>query len=261
MTALPRRTALVTGSTNGLGLAIAEALAAVGCNPVLHGLDTAEIMKPRVAALAKAHGVKASYVYADLSSPSGVQLLVDEVQKQFDRVDIVVNNAVARHFGPVETFPTDAWDRALAVNVSAAFHAVRLLLPGMKKVGWGRIVNMVSVYGHRGTPNRVDYVTTKAALLGFTRAIAVEIAGSGVTCNGVCPGSVSTPGTETRVAALMAEGLEREEAVRRFLVGKQPTGRFIEQKNVAAAVAFLCSGAADDINGTVLPVDGGWLAS
>jgi len=259
--ALASRTALITGSTSGLGLAIAEALAAMGCDLMLHGLESAEMMAPCLAALAEAHGVKAGYAYADLSSPSGVQVLVDAVQDRFHRVDILVNNAVARHFGPVETFPTDAWDRALAVNVSAAFHAVRLLLPGMKHAGWGRIVNMVSVYGHRGTQNRVDYVTTKAALLGFTRAVAVEIAGHGVTCNGVCPGSVSTPGTETRVAALMAEGLGREEAVRRFLVGKQPTGRFVEQKSVAAAVAFLCSAAADDINGTVLPVDGGWLAS
>ena len=255
------RTALVTGSTSGLGWAIADALAATGCNAVLHGLEPPEVMAAKAAALSKTHGVAVGYLHADLSSPAGVRRLVETVQARFGRVDILVNNAVTRHFGPIESFPTEAWDLALAVNVSAAFHAVRLLLPGMRQAGWGRVVNMVSVYGQRGTPDRVDYVTTKAALLGFTRAVAVEVAGAGITCNGVCPGSVSTPGTEARVDALMAGGLGREEAVRRFLAGKQPTGRFVEQKNVAAAVAFLCIVAADDINGAVLPLDGGWLAA
>ena len=257
----PGRTALVTGSTSGLGLAIAEALAASGCNLLLHGLEQPDAMAAPAAALAGAHGVAVDYLHADLSSAAGVAGLAEAARSRFGRVDILVNNAVARQFGAIEAFPVEAWDRALAVNVSAAFHAVRLLLPGMKGAGWGRIVNMVSVYGHRGTPDRVDYVTTKAALLGFTRAVAVEVGGHGVTCNGVCPGSVSTPGTEARVEALMAGGLGRDEAVRRFLAGKQPTGRFIEGKNVAASVAFLCSAAANDINGAVLPVDGGWLAS
>lgn len=255
------RVALVTGSTAGLGLAIAEGLAATGCDVALHGLEAAEAMAAPVAAMAEAHGVQVAYVAADLAGRDGVEHLVRTVQGRFGRVDILVNNAVTRHFAPIEAFPPEAWDRAMAVNVSAAFHAIRLLLPGMRAAGWGRVVNMVSVYGHRGTVNRVDYVTGKAALLGLTRAVAAEVAGAGITCNGVCPGSVSTPGTEARVEEMMAEGMGREEAVRLFLRGKQPTGRFVAAEGVAAAVAFLCGAGAGDINGAVLPVDGGWLAT
>ena len=255
------RTALITGSTAGLGLAIAEALGATGCNIVLHGLEPPDAMESRTTALAAAHGVGVTYVRVDLASLAGVEHLVTTARNRFGQVDILVNNAVARHFSSVETFPTEAWDRALAVNVSAPFHAVRCVLPGMRAAGWGRVVNMVSVYGQRGTPGRVDYVTTKAALLGLTRAVAAEVADAGITCSGVCPGSVSTPGTEARVQALVDGGLERNEAVRCFLRGKQPTGRFVEPSGVAAAVAFLCNDAAGDINGAVLPVDGGWLAT
>jgi 3-hydroxybutyrate dehydrogenase len=259
---LAGRSALVTGSTDGLGLAIALGLARSGCRVALHGLEPAAAMEARCAAIGAEHGVQATYIRADLAQEAGVRAMMDAVLERFGGLSVLVNNAVTRHFAPIEAFPTERWEHALAVNVSAGFYAIRAALPAMRAAGWGRIVNMVSVYGQRGAVNRVDYVTSKAALLGLTRAVAAEAAGSEITCNAVCPGSVSTPGTEGRVAGLMQDqGLSRDEAVRQFLAGKQPSGRFVAADSVAATVLFLCSAAGRDINGAVLPVEGGWLAS
>jgi 3-hydroxybutyrate dehydrogenase len=259
---LAGRCALVTGSTGGLGHAIAHGLAQAGCRIVLTGLAPANEAEAARAALEQQHGVEALYVQADLAQEDGVAALIAAAEARFGGVDVLVNNAVVRHFSPIEAFPTERWNQALAVNVSAAFHTIRLLLPGMRARGWGRIINMTSVYGARGTANRIDYVTSKAALLGMTRGVAAETAGSGVTCNAVCPGSVSTPGTEIRVAELMHRlGLSRDEAVSRFLQGKQPSGRFVAADSVVAAIVFLCGPAGDDITGAQLPVEGGWLAS
>jgi 3-hydroxybutyrate dehydrogenase len=169
---------------------------------------------------------------------------------------------VVRHFAAIENLTTAQWEHAMAVNVTAAFHTLRRVLPGMRQRGWGRIVNMSSIYGQRGAPDRSDYITTKAALVGLTRAVAAETATQDITCNAVCPGSVATPGTTVRVQALMqAEGVGEDEATRRFLTGKQPSGRFIPAESVAAMVVFLCGPAGRDITGALLPVDGGWLAS
>ncbi len=257
---LAGRCALVTGSTGGLGAAVGAALAQAGCRVVLHGLEPETAMAEHVRALTDGGG-EAIYVRADLARAEGVAALMDVTRQRCGAVDILVNNAVTRHFAPVEDFPPERWDAALAVNVSAPFHAIRLALPAMRARGWGRIVNMVSVYGLRGTAGRVDYATSKAALIGMTRAVAMETVEAGITCNAVCPGSVSTPGTEDRVEALMRdEDLPREAAVRRFLEGKQPSGRFVEAGSVAAAVLFLCGAAGRDITGAVLPVEGGWLA-
>lgn len=257
---LAGRTALVTGSTGGLGFSIAQALAGAGCDVVLHGLEPRAALTDRVRALADRSGVRAFYVEGDLSSAEAVAAVVDRARQHLGSIDVLVNNAVVRHFAPIEAFPVDAWEQALAVNVSAAFHAVRLLLPGMRERGFGRIVNMSSVYGSRGTVNRVDYVTTKSALLGFTRAVAMETVGQGVTCNAVCPGSVRTPAIERRVEEIVASGVAPGEAERRFLAGKQPTGRFIAAEHVAALIVFLCGSAGRDITGAMLPVEGGWLA-
>jgi 3-hydroxybutyrate dehydrogenase len=261
ITSLAGKTALITGSTAGLGRAFAEGLAGAGCNVVLHGLVPPADVDELRSALADAHGAKVHYIHADLTDPAAIESMVDEVHRVLGGVDILVNNAVVRHFAPVEAFPREAWDAALAVNVSAAFHLVRLTLAGMRSRGWGRIFNMTSVYGSRGTTNRIDYVTTKSALIGMTRAVAMETVGQGITCNALCPGTVLTPNIDMRVRALMQEqGLDRGAAVRRFLAGKQPNEAFIDAAHVAALLVFLCGPASGDINGAVLPMEGGWLA-
>lgn len=256
------KTALVTGSSGGLGFAIAEGLARAGCNIVLHGLASPDGVEAQCAMLAAAHGVRAAYLQADLADPAAITALFREIGRRHAGVDILVNNAVTRHFCPTETFPVEAWDRALAVNVSAAFHTIRLSLPGMRERGWGRIFNMASVYGVRAVANRIDYVTSKAALIAMTRVVALETINQGITCNALCPGAVLTPTSEARIRTLMDEqGLGREAAMQGFLEGKQPTQRFIDPGDVAELVLFLCGPASDDITGAMLPVEGGWLAT
>ncbi|MFM7571046.1 MAG: SDR family oxidoreductase [Betaproteobacteria bacterium] len=261
MRVLNGKVALITGSIGGIGLAAAHALAARGCSVMLNGLEGPALAEPALAAL-RDHDVTAHYCQADLDDPRAVDRLVFESAAISGGVDILINNAVIRHFAPVDAFPPEAWDRALAVNISAPFHAVRGVLPGMRQRGWGRIINMTSVYGERGTPNRVDYSTTKAALAGMTRAVAAEVMGQGITCNAVSPSSVLTPNIESRLQAMIVErGIDREAATREFLAGKQPVARFVPAEHVAELIAFLCSDAAAEINGANLPVDHGWLAT
>jgi 3-hydroxybutyrate dehydrogenase len=259
---LQGRTALITGSTDGLGLAIARGLARAGCNVVLTGLSEAAEIEPDRAGLACETGVDVAYVQADLAAVDGVERLLEAVGREVDAVDILVNNAVVRHFARIVDFPAAKWDAALAVNLSAAFHAIRLLLPGMRSRNYGRIFNITSVYGIRGTVDRVGYVTTKAALLGLTRSVALENLDVDVTCHSICPGSVLTPGTEGRVLQLMEEhNLSREAAERSFLAGKQPGGHFVAAQSVSDLLVFLCGPIARDMTGSVLPVEAGWLAS
>lgn len=216
------RTALVTGSTQGLGQTIARRLSEAGCLIINNGI------------------VDGRVVGADLRRPAEIE----KMMRDAGPIDIVINNAVVRHTSPVEDFPPEKWDEALAVNLSAAFHTIRLALPGMKSRGWGRIINLSSIYGQRGAAHRVGYVTTKTALIGLTRAIALEVVNTGVTCNAVCPGTVDVP---------MHQGTD--------LTGKQPTGRLIPTDDVAALLLFLCGPHSNEINGAVFPVDAGWSAS
>lgn len=259
---LKGKCALITGSTQGLGYAMAERLAAQGCHVVLNGFgDPAEIKSKR-RHLEDGHGVRVLHHGADIGVPGQVVDLVETAQHAFGAVDIVINNAVVRHFAPLEEFKVEDWDRALAVNLSAAFHMTRLVLPGMRQRDFGRIVNISSVYGLFGTVNRVDYVTTKTALIGFTRAVALEVAGQNITCNAICPGVAPTPAIEERLAGVMArEGQSREAAVQTFMASRQPSGRFVSMDGVAALVAFLCGPAGADITGAAIPIDGGWSAS
>ncbi|MBN9070747.1 MAG: SDR family NAD(P)-dependent oxidoreductase [Rhizobiales bacterium] len=254
--------ALITGSTAGLGLAIATRLAEVGCSVMMHGLDPAETVEPQREALARGTDAQVAYCEADLSTRTGVEQLVGAAVAELGGIDILVNNAVVRHFASVMDFPPEQWDLALAVNLSAAFHAIRLLLPRMRARNFGRIFNITSVYGMRGTPDRVGYVATKSAILGLTRAVALENLDVDVTCHSLCPGSVLTPGTETRVEELMAErGIGRDAAERVFLEGKQPGGSFVASRSVSDLLVFLCGPIARDMTGATLPVDAGWLAS
>src|SRR5258707_11025836 len=201
-------------------------------------------MTVALAELEQTHGIKARYDRADLRKPDEIAAMMQRTFDTFGAVDILVNNAVVRHSSPIESFPVERWDEALAVNLSAAFHTIRLALPAMKTRGWGRIINMSSIYAQRGAPNRVGYVTTKTALIGLTRAVALEVVNTGVTCNAVCPGTVETE---------LHKGTS--------LTGKQPTGRLISLDDVSALMLFLCGPSSGDINGSIFPIDAAWSAS
>ena len=259
---LTGRTALVTGSVAGLGYALAEGLAAAGADVVINGLCTPEEGRAAADRLAAAHGVKTAFDPADLREAGQIESMVTGVIEHFGSLDIVVNNAVIRHFSSIEDFAPADWEESLAVNLTAPFHTARLALPGMKARGWGRIVNLSSYYGFRGAENRIDYVTTKTALIGMARAIAIETAGTGVTCNALCPGSVLTPAIEDRIAGIAAQsGEEVATVAKRYAADRSPMGRFVDPAKLAAALVFLCSPAGDDITGTALPVDCGWFAA
>lgn len=254
--------ALITGSARGLGLAVAERLAADGCGVVLNDIASEADVESIRARIERDHAVQALYHRADLRHPDQIDALVSEAAAAFGSLDIVINNAVVRHVAPVETFDPARWDEGLAVNVSAAFHTIRLAVPHMQRLGWGRIVNVSSIYGLRGAINRVGYVTAKTALIGLTRAVSLETATHGITCNAVCPGTADTPIHDATINAMMAADLlSRTDAERRFLSTKQPTGRFITAGDVAALIAFLCGPQGAAITGSALPVDGGWSAS
>jgi 3-hydroxybutyrate dehydrogenase len=262
MQPLRGRRALITGSTGGLGLAIARDLASAGCDLMLNGIDIAPDFEATCREIAQDGRVSVHYTEADLSSRDEVARLVTATEIAIGGVDILINNAVVRHFAPIVDFPTDQWDAALAVNLSAAFHAIRSVLPTMRARNFGRIFNITSVYGLRGTPDRVGYVTTKAALLGLTRTVALENLEYDVTCHSICPGSVLTPGTEQRITQMMLdENIDRSSAEGRFLEGKQPGGQFVRPESVAALLVFLCGPAARDMTGSFMPVEAGWLAS
>jgi len=258
---LKGRCALVTGSIGGIGYAIAQALAEAGANVVLNALADKADGDAAANRLATDTGRDVMFDGADLSDVPAIERMFDSAKARFGGVDIVVNNAVVRHFSPVDQFKTEDWNRSLAVNVSAAFHCIRLAVPGMRAKGWGRIINMSSIFGARGAENRIDYVTTKTALLGMTRAVAVETALTGITCNAVSPGAVPTQALLARIHELGAsEGLDAAEAEHRYAAARHPTERFVASANVGALVVFLCSPAAKDITGATLPIDGGWQA-
>jgi 3-hydroxybutyrate dehydrogenase len=259
---LEGKCALITGSTQGLGLAAARRFAAAGCHVVLNGFANAEAILAIRSAIEAEHKVRTLYSGADLRWHEEIEAMVREADNTFGAVDIVINNAVVRHTAPIEKFFPEEWDEAIAVNLSAAFDTIRLTLPKMRERNWGRIINVSSIYGFRATPNRAAYVTTKTALLGLTRAVAIETLGHNITCNAVCPGTVPTPVHETRMSQIMAEqSIPRTAAQQQFLMGKQPTGRFIQADDVAALMVFLCGPESRDITGAALPIDGGWSAA
>lgn len=258
---LEGKCALLTGSVAGIGFAMAKKLAESGCNVVLHGLEGREAAKAKQAELETSYGIRTDYSDADLRQPSRIREMISKAIEKFGAIDILVNNAVVRHWDPIEVFPDDRWDQALAVNLSSVFHATKHVLPSMRKNGYGRIINVSSTAGLRAMPNRIDYATTKHALIGMTKVIGLETLNSGITCNAICPHSVLTPSSNVRIEQLMErESISRESAVKRFLEKRQPAGRFVDPDKLGSIVAFLCSEEASDITGIALPVDIGWMA-
>jgi 3-hydroxybutyrate dehydrogenase len=256
---LKGKSALITGSVGGLGFAAAQRFAAAGCHIILNGFAEAGKIAGARREIEETSGVRSLYSNADLRKPGEIEQMFRDGEAAFGGIDILVNNAVVRCAARVEDFPIDAWDEGIAVNLSAAFHTTRLALPGMKARNWGRIINVSSIYGLIGAANRVNYVTSKTALIGMTRAVALEVLDHDITCNAVCPGSILTPVHEATIQKSMSqEGLSRAEAERRFHAGKQPGGRFVAAEDVAGLMVFLCGPGSRDINGAALPIEGAW---
>jgi len=256
---LKGRVAVVTGSTSGIGLAIARALAAQGADIVLNGFgDAADIEEIR-SGIAAEFGVGATYIAADMSRPEEAAGLVRTAQDDFGSCDILVNNAGMQHTAPIEEFPVDAWDAIIALNLSQAFHTIRATIPMMYARGWGRIVNIASVHGRVASINKAAYVSAKHGLVGLTKVVALEAAGRGVTCNAICPGWVLTPLIQKQVDIRAAEkDLTNEEAMVDLLAEKQPSRQFVTTEQIGGLAVFLCSPAADQITGQELGIDGGW---
>ncbi len=255
------RTAIITGSTSGIGLGIAEAYAAEGYNIMLNGFgDADEIEATRAALDAKAAGTVA-YHGADMTKPDQIADLVAQTEARFGAVDILVNNAGIQHVAPVEEFPLEKWDAIIAINMSSAFHTIRAALPGMKSRGFGRIINVASAHGLVASPYKSAYVTAKHGIIGLTKTIALEAAQHGVTVNAVCPGYVLTPLVEGQIPdTAKARGITEEEVKRDVLLAAQPTKEFVTVEQLGALCVFLAGEAAASMTGTALPVDGGWVA-
>ena len=254
---LKGKTAIVTGSTSGIGLGIAKALAAQGANIVLNGFGDVDGPKAEVAAL----GVQVGYHGADMSKPAEIEAMVQYATTTFGGVDILVNNAGIQHVARVENFPIEKWDAIIAINMSSAFHATRLALPGMLAKNWGRIINVASVHGLVGSSEKSAYVAAKHGVVGLTKVTALENATSGVTCNAICPGWVLTPLVQKQVDAKAAEhGLSNEDAKKLLLGEKEPSMQFTTPEELGELAVFFCSPAANNVRGVAWNMDGGWAA-
>lgn len=258
---LKGKTALITGSTSGIGKAIATRLAKEGCNIVLNGFgDPGEIDELKRSLAAK-HGVTVGFSSADLTRVPAIENMMTYVQDEFGGADILVNNAGMQFVAPVDEFPVDKWNLIIALNLSASFHTIRLAMPGMKKKGWGRIVQTASAHAMVASPYKAAYVAAKHGIAGLTKTVALEGATHGVRCNAICPGYVHTPLVDAQIAdTAKARGITEEEVKQNVLLAAQPTKEFVTAEQVADLAAFLCSPSADQINGALLPIDGGWTA-
>ncbi|MGB4058049.1 MAG: 3-hydroxybutyrate dehydrogenase [Alphaproteobacteria bacterium] len=258
---LKGKTALITGSTSGIGFGMAQAMAAQGVHVVMNGLgDAGEIEKARHSI--EAMGVRCVYDEADMTKPLQIVAMVERVARDFGGVDILVNNAGFQHVAPIEEFPPEKWDAMIAVILSSSFHTTRAAVPGMKKKGWGRIINLASAHALVASPYKSAYVAAKHGLLGFTKVMGVELAQSGITCNAICPGYVHTKLVEGQIAdTAKARGISEEEVVKNVLLAAQWTKKFVTVEQIGALAVFLCSDAAQNITGAALPIDGGWTAA
>ncbi|MBR0971293.1 MULTISPECIES: 3-hydroxybutyrate dehydrogenase [Bradyrhizobium] len=258
---LKNKVAIVTGSTSGIGLGIARELAGLGADLVLNGFGDAGEIETIRSGIARELGVRVVYDGADMSKADAVRGLIAATIDKFGRLDILVNNAGIQFTAPVEDFPAAKWDAILGINLSAAFHGIAAAVPQMKTQRWGRIVNIASAHGLVASTHKAAYVAAKHGLVGLTKVVGLETAGSGVTCNAVCPGWVRTPLVDKQIDDIAAQrGIGQKEAARDLLAEKQPSLEFVSPAQLGATVAFLCSAAADQITGTAISVDGGWTA-
>jgi 3-hydroxybutyrate dehydrogenase len=258
---LQGKVALVTGSTSGIGLGIARALAAQGSNIMMNGFgDPAEIERLR-SGLEREFGVQAVFNGTDLSRAAGCEQLVADAESRLGKVDILVNNAGIQFVAPVENFPPERWDAIIAVNLSAAFNTIRVALPGMRRRGWGRLINIASTHGLVASVNKAAYVSAKHGIVGLTKVVALETAKSGITCNAICPGWVKTPLVEKQIEARAKnEGIPIPQAEHDLLAEKQPSERFTTVEQIGALAVFLCGDGAANMTGAAIPIDGGWTA-
>jgi 3-hydroxybutyrate dehydrogenase len=254
---LKNKTALVTGSTSGIGLGIAKSLAAQGANIVLNGFGDSETPQKEIAAL----GVQVAYHGADMSKPAEIEAMMAFAAEKFGQVDILVNNAGIQHVARIENFPVDKWDAIMAINLSSAFHATRMALPAMLKADWGRIINVASIHGLVASAEKAAYVAAKHGVVGLTKVTALENATTGVTCNAICPGWVLTPLVQKQVdAKAVAMGLSNEEAKKQLLSEKEPSLQFTTPEELGALAVFFCSPAGNNVRGVAWNMDGGWTA-
>ena len=258
---LAGRVSLVTGSTSGIGLGVARALAAAGSDVVLNGFGKPEDVAEVQAQMAADFEVRMSYSAADMSKPQAIREMMETTLRAFGRLDILVNNAGIQHVAPLQDFPPEKWDAILAINLSSAFHTTRLALPSMLQNKWGRIVNIASAHGLVASPFKSAYVAAKHGLLGLTKVVALETAEENITCNAICPGYVWTPLVEAQIESqARSHGIPRDEVIRDVLLAQQPNKRFATVEEIGALATFLASDAAGSITGAALPVDGGWTA-
>lgn len=258
---LQGKSAIVTGSTSGIGLGIANALAQKGMHVMLNGFGDATEIENIRKRIESNYGVKAIYSNADMSKGDAIKGMIDAANTIFGGVDVLVNNAGIQFVAPVDEFPPEKWDAILAINLSAAFHTTRLVLPHMKSKKWGRIINIASAHALVASPFKSAYVAAKHGILGFTKTVALEVAELGITCNAICPGYVLTPLVEKQIPdTAKARGISEEEVIKNVLLAAQPTKRFVTVDEIADTTLFLCSDGAASITGTSIAVEGGWTA-
>ena len=258
---MSKRTAIITGSTSGIGKGVAEGLASTGCNIVVNGFGDRDQIEEQLAGLQTKHGIEARYSDADLTDVESIAAMFELTQEAFGGPDIIVNNAGVQHVSPVEDFPVDKWDLIIGLNLSAAFHTTRLAFPHMKQSGWGRIINIASAHALVASPFKSAYVAAKHGILGLTKSTALEGARHGVRVNAICPGYVHTPLVDGQIEdTAKARGISREEVINDVILAAQPTKEFVKVEDIASMVQFLVSDAANQINGAALSIDGGWVA-
>ena len=254
---LKRKTAIVTGSNSGIGLGVAEELARAGADVVLNSFTDRPEDHALAADLAARHGVQVRYIAADMSKAADCRGLIEKA----GGCDILVNNAGVQFVAPVEDFPTEKWDQIIAINLSSAFHTTAAALPGMRRKGWGRVVNIASAHGLTASPFKSAYVAAKHGIVGLSKTVALECAGEGITCNAICPGYVLTPLVEAQIPDQMkVHGMDRDTVIREVMLLRQPSRQFATVEQIGGTAVYLCSPAADQVTGTTISVDGGWTA-